>query len=446
MLFAKADRKNCTAIKDVLDSFCELSGQKISSDKSRVFFSPNMTAEDRLDLCEILGFRSTPSLGKYLGFPIKHTGTPQDFGFILERIQGKLAGWKANLLSFAGRTILTRSVTSTIPNYVMQCSALPAKILQGIDRLSRNFLWGSSKTKKKFHLIGWEKITKSRDEGGLGIHAAKPKNTALLAKLNWRFNTEKSSLWVRVLTHKYRPRRGLSHATSNCTSCSPTWTALRKGQNTFNKGSKWIAGSNSGLSLWHDKWLNKGTLRSLIYGPLNKGEDHVKLLDVASFFGWNMDNISFVFPNQILLEMKATPIPCLNHGVDRLCWHSSPSGEFKLKDAYRLVLEEKDFGNSPSFKGKWVWKVWTIPKVQNFLWQCCHLSIPVRSLLCERGMNLNSICPVCNAGTETIVHSLRDCPMAKSFWNSFNPPIHPNLFYGTNILDWLRLNCQCLRG
>nr|POE98331.1 hypothetical protein CFP56_72897 [Quercus suber] len=52
----------------------------------------------------------------------------------------------------------------------------------------------------------------------------------------------------------------------------------------------------------------------------------------------------------------------------------------------------------------------------------------------------------CEKGdAETIVHYLRDCPLAKSFWNSFNPPIHPNLFYGTNVLNWLRINCQCTR-
>lgn len=60
---------------------------------------------------------------------IKHKGAQQDFKFILDCIQSKLAGWKANLLSLAGRIILTKSVTSTIPNYMMQCVALPPKIL-----------------------------------------------------------------------------------------------------------------------------------------------------------------------------------------------------------------------------------------------------------------------------------------------------------------------------
>ena len=45
VLFAKADMKNCQSIRDTLDTFCELSGQKVSMDKSRVFFSPNVDEE-----------------------------------------------------------------------------------------------------------------------------------------------------------------------------------------------------------------------------------------------------------------------------------------------------------------------------------------------------------------------------------------------------------------
>ena len=63
MLFVKADQKNYVAIKDVLESFYELSGQKISGEKTRVFFSPNVNRGMRNDLCEVLGFKSTPSLG-----------------------------------------------------------------------------------------------------------------------------------------------------------------------------------------------------------------------------------------------------------------------------------------------------------------------------------------------------------------------------------------------
>lgn len=96
VLFTRVDWKNCVAIREVLDSFCSISGQKVSHEKSRVFFSPNVSPEARSELSDILGFHSTPSLGKYLGFPIKHSVVPQDFGFIIERVQSRLAEWKAN--------------------------------------------------------------------------------------------------------------------------------------------------------------------------------------------------------------------------------------------------------------------------------------------------------------------------------------------------------------
>lgn len=267
------------------------------------------------DLSEVLGFKSTSSLGKYLGFPIKHKGHQQDFDFILDQMQSKLAGWKDNLLSIASRIVLTQSVTSTIPSYVIQATALPPKILKGVDRLSRNFIWGLSETKKKVHLIGLNKVTKAKEKGGLGIQAAKPKNIAILAKLNWRFHTEKSSLWVRVLSNKYCGQRERPRSLMTLPSCSLTWAGLKKGEATFLNGSKWIAGRNSCLSLWFDKWLNNGTLRSLISGPLNKGEENLNLKEVTSFYGWNWEGLYFVFPKPLLLEMKATLFLFLIRGM-----------------------------------------------------------------------------------------------------------------------------------
>ena len=150
-----------------------------------------MDRDTKESLSDILGFQSTLTIGKYLGIPIKVPGSSTwDFNFIVDRMKQKLAGWKASLLSQAGRVVLDQSSLSTIPNYVMQCTHLPAKVLDNIDRVNRNFLWGSTKSSRKMHWIGWEKVTKPKEEGGLGLQAAKGRNTSLLAKLNWRFQTD----------------------------------------------------------------------------------------------------------------------------------------------------------------------------------------------------------------------------------------------------------------
>ena len=96
-----------------------------------------MDVDTRESLCDILGFQSTPNLGKYLGFPLKHHGTNNaDLNFVLERVKQKLAGWKANLLSLASRAVLIQASTSTIPAYIMQSMALPKKLIDNIDRVN----------------------------------------------------------------------------------------------------------------------------------------------------------------------------------------------------------------------------------------------------------------------------------------------------------------------
>ena len=121
----------------------------------KFFFLPNVDRDTRESLCDILGFSSTINLDKYMGFPIQHRGlSSQDFNFVLERVKQKLVGWKANLLSFAGRTILVQASSSTILAYVMQCNALLGKLLDNIDKVNRNFLWGSLKSVKKMHWVG----------------------------------------------------------------------------------------------------------------------------------------------------------------------------------------------------------------------------------------------------------------------------------------------------
>ena len=120
--------KNCCNVRETLDTFCELSRQKVSLAKSKDYFSPNIRQEERDEMCVVLGMSSTPNLGKYLGFPLKHPGSlSHDFDFVLERVQTKLQGWKASLLSMAGRVVLTQSVTSAVPSYLMQGYFLPSE-------------------------------------------------------------------------------------------------------------------------------------------------------------------------------------------------------------------------------------------------------------------------------------------------------------------------------
>ena len=58
----------------MLDSFCVESGQKVSTDKSHIYFSRYVTVELKSKIYDYLQIQATNNLGKYLGFPLRHKG------------------------------------------------------------------------------------------------------------------------------------------------------------------------------------------------------------------------------------------------------------------------------------------------------------------------------------------------------------------------------------
>ena len=55
-------------------------------------------------------------------------------------MQNKLQGWKTNLLSMAGRVVIAQAILSAIPVYMMQECMLLTRILNNLDKVSKNFV------------------------------------------------------------------------------------------------------------------------------------------------------------------------------------------------------------------------------------------------------------------------------------------------------------------
>ncbi|KAK2650981.1 hypothetical protein Ddye_018470 [Dipteronia dyeriana] len=126
----------------------------------------------------------TKNLGTYLGVPLIHGRITKDtYKEIIEKTQKRLAAWKSDSLSFVGRCTLIKSVTSALPVYFKQTIKLPMDIYTSLDKINRNFLWGSSDAKKKIHLVKWDTVCLPKKLGGLGINKMKLMNQALLAKV-----------------------------------------------------------------------------------------------------------------------------------------------------------------------------------------------------------------------------------------------------------------------
>lgn len=98
---------------------------------------------------------------------------------------------------------MIKSNMSNMPIYYMSMFKMPAAAANRLEKIQRRFLWGDSEGRRKIHLLSWDRITRSKKYGGLGIKRLLEHNLALLAKWWWRFNKEKEALWVKVVSKKY---------------------------------------------------------------------------------------------------------------------------------------------------------------------------------------------------------------------------------------------------
>ena len=91
------------------------------------------------------------------------------------------------------------------------------------------------------------------------------------------------------------------------------------------------------MCFWHDKWLSMGTVRSLIEGPLQRGEENILVKDVICNGRWDLSNISFDFNDLVLQAILATPLRRVAESRDHKCWISSTNENFNTKNAYMLA-------------------------------------------------------------------------------------------------------------
>ena len=171
MLFVKANAKNCEAIIEVLDTFCKLAGQKVNLAKSCVLFYPNVSRRCKRSICKKTGDKCNSKFGSLPRLSSNIQGRSGDaFNFVIDKVQKKLSGWKAKFLSKVGKMVLIKSVAIPIAKYYMQFHALPIKVCEAIDKLIRDFLWGSIAENRRMHMVNWNTITLPKDKGGLGLY------------------------------------------------------------------------------------------------------------------------------------------------------------------------------------------------------------------------------------------------------------------------------------
>lgn len=101
------------------------------------------------------------------------------------------------------RITIVKSILFALPVYNLSFLKLPRLIENQLKSAQCRFLWGGKEGIRKLAWVGWDKVCRPMEEGGLGIKDLGMFNKALRGKWIWRFLVEKGNLWQKVLKSRF---------------------------------------------------------------------------------------------------------------------------------------------------------------------------------------------------------------------------------------------------
>jgi hypothetical protein len=123
VVFMEASEASMGALKSILQTYEQSSGQKVNFQKSSIYFGKGCGDQARASLKASVGIACEALSEKYLGLPTV-VGRSKEGAFknLTERSHGKVGGWKGQGLSKAGKEVLVKSVLQAVPAYAMAVS------------------------------------------------------------------------------------------------------------------------------------------------------------------------------------------------------------------------------------------------------------------------------------------------------------------------------------
>uniref|UniRef100_A0A2N9F369 Uncharacterized protein n=1 Tax=Fagus sylvatica TaxID=28930 RepID=A0A2N9F369_FAGSY len=154
----------------------------------------------------------------------------------LQLVYSPFQGWKSLYLSKGGRLTLLKSTLSSLRTYYLSLFTIPVSVANRIERIQRNFLWGSYGDGVNHHLVNWDIVCSPINYGGLGVRKLAVFNKALLGKWLWHF--------------------GGSHG------CR-LWQSINSGWLDFVAYVDFEVGIEDRIRFWIDRWCGDGSLKDV---------------------------------------------------------------------------------------------------------------------------------------------------------------------------------------
>nr|GFB71029.1 RNA-directed DNA polymerase, eukaryota, reverse transcriptase zinc-binding domain protein [Tanacetum cinerariifolium] len=303
-----------------------------------------------------------------------------------------LSKWKLKTFSIGGRLTLLKYVLGSMPIYHMSLFKVPKKVLHRMESMRSHFFNGAELSSKKSVWVKWKHALASKDKGGLGVSSLFALDRALMFKWVWRFITQGSSLWARVIKalHGYDGKIG-----QKVKSCYPSlWLDIIQEVEMFkSRGIDLVSlihsklGNGVNTSFWEVAWRGGSPFKSLF--PRLYALETQKKIDVASWFSHSGLDVSFRRP---------------------------PRGGVELQQ-FEHMKEKVEGCILVDMMDRWLWALEgsAVPiKVNVHAWKVKLDGLPIRLNISRKGIDVESIlCPMCGKAVESTSHIFFTCQMSK---------------------------------
>ena len=173
-----------------------------------------------------------------------------------------------------------------------------------------------------------------------------------------------------------------------------------------------------------DKWIPNHPTNGVIHPSEEEMQDwYVSELINQDLKEWKNDLIVAKFHKEDADAILRIP---LSHrqASDAITWLHTKKGDYSVRSGYhaarKLKKSEEMAETSTGPFGVQVWsKLWKLRvpnKVKVFGWRACLNTLPTRANLVKRKIIHEDVCMLCSRESETGVHALWTCAVAKDVW------------------------------
>ena len=188
---------------------------------------------------------------KYLGVPVSYsTLRAIDWDFMEDKFLKCCESWIGNAASSGGRLTLLNSSLTSIVFYYMSMFMLSKKNIEKLDKHRKKFFWQEIDGRRRYHLVRWSRICRSKNKGGLGVKDLHRQNISLLTKWWWKLETQ-HGLWQEIIRAKYFRNDTIPPVKSKFGD-SPIWKAIMKVKQVYMEGRGIRVNMGDLARVWHD--------------------------------------------------------------------------------------------------------------------------------------------------------------------------------------------------